>query len=109
MSLDINAATARLAREMNQSEASIADALVAVTSLMHTAAVASRTFQDGPAVQTQATFLHLNKLIGGLVEARGEAMRVHGQLLDIGREMAATEIPWCPDTKAVDDGERQAA
>lgn len=108
MSLDLNAATARLVREMGQSEAAIADALVSATALLHSAALASREFTDAPALRTQSTFLHLNKMLGGLVEARGEALRVHSQLLDIGREMGATEDPWCPETKAVED-ERRAA
>lgn len=109
MSFDMNAATARLAREMGQSESMIAEALVAATSLLHTAALASREFSDAPALRTQAAFLHLNKMVTGLVEARGEAMRVHGQLFDIGREMGATEIPWCPEEKAIGNEERQAA
>jgi ABC-type transporter Mla subunit MlaD len=109
MSLNLNSATARLAREMGQSEAAIAEALVAVTSLMHTAALANREVDDAPVVRTQAALLHLNRLIGSLVEARGEALRVHGQLLDIGREMGATEVPWCPDKNAMVDEDLRAA
>lgn len=109
MSLTINTATARLIREMGTSEATIADALVAATSLMHTAALAQRDVGDAPSLKTQSALLHLNKLLAGLVEARGEAMRVHGQLLDIGREMGATESPFCPEASAVEPKEQQAA
>ena len=109
MSLDLNSATARLAREMGQSETAIADALVATASLIHSAVLANRDFSDAPARQSQAALLHLNRMMSSLVEARGEAMRVHGQLLDIGREMGATEVPWCPETKATDDHQRKAA
>lgn len=109
MSLDLNSATARLAREMGNSETAIADALVASAALLHSAALASSAFADAPALRSQAALLHINKLIASLVEARGEAMRVHGQLVDISREMGATEIPWCPDPKAIADDDRQAA
>jgi len=34
---------------------------------------------------------------------------VHGQLLDIGREMGATEIPFCPEAVASDVREDLAA
>lgn len=97
MSLTKDAATARLIREMSASEACISDALVAATSLMHTAAMAQSEVTDVPAIQAQSALVHLNKLLGGLIDARGEAMRVHTKLLDIGREMGATETPYCPD------------
>lgn len=99
MSLTINTATARLIREMGASEKTISDALVAATSLMHTAALAQHEIDDAPAIKAQSALLHLNKMVTGLLEARGEAMRVHGQLLDIGREMAATEVWFCPESK----------
>ncbi len=96
MSLNLDTATVRLAREIGASENAIADALVAAASLMHTAVLAQREVADAPVMKTQAALLHLNKLLSDLIAARGEAMRVHGQLVEIGREMAATEIPYCP-------------
>ena len=96
MSLNLDTATARLSREMAISESKIAEALVAAASLMHTAALAQQEVSDAPAVKTQSALMHLNKLLNDLIAARGEAMRVHGQLVEIGREMAATEIPYCP-------------
>ena len=97
MSLTVTSATARLVREMGASEASIADALVTSAALLHTAALARRAFPDAPAAKAQATLLHLSKMVASLIEAQNEALRVHGQLLDIGREMGATERPTCPD------------
>lgn len=108
MSLTMNAATARLIREMSASEAAIGDALVAATSLMHTAAIASHELPDAPVTKAQSTLSHLTKMVAGLVEARGEAMRVHGQLRDIGREMGATEVWYCPDA-AIDIEQREVA
>jgi hypothetical protein len=109
MSLDLNAATARLAREMGNSETAIADALVAATALLHSAALSGRAFEDAPVLRSQTALLHLNKMVCSLVEARGEAIRVHGQLIEIGKEMGATEVPWCPDKKASAADDRQAA
>ncbi len=109
MSLEINAATARLVREMNAAEVTIADALVATAGLLHTAASASRDVSDAPVIKSQAALLHLNKMVGSLIEARGEALRVHGQLLDIGREMGATETPYCPPVKGIDTEQQIAA
>jgi len=110
MSLTLDAATARLAREMSASETAIDDALVSATSLMHSAALAQREFAHlAPAVRSQSTMLHLSKLMSGLIEARGEALRVHGQLLDIGREMGATESPYCPPKNEIDTNPRKAA
>lgn len=102
MPLTIDAATARLARELEASESTISDALVAASALMHSAALAERDIADIPATQAQAALLHLNKMVSGLIAARGEAMRVHGQLRDLGREMGATESPYCPPTKALE-------
>lgn len=109
MTLTVNAATARFNREIAASETSIADALVAATSLIHTAALAQRDFPDAPVVKSQAALLHLNKMLATLIEARGEVARVHGQMLDIGREMGATEVPFCPEAVADDVREDLAA
>jgi hypothetical protein len=96
MSLTIDAATARIARELHASEAMIGDALVSAAALLHSAALADRDLCEAPVRKSQSALIHLNKMLAGLIEARGEAMRAHSQLRDIGREMGATEIPYCP-------------
>jgi hypothetical protein len=95
--LDINSATARLARQMQSSERAVIDALIETTALAHTAAMALRDVSGAPPVAAQAALLRLSKTIESLVVARGDAARVHGQLREIGREMGATEEPTCPD------------
>lgn len=100
MSLTLTAATARLVREMETSELAIADALVATSALMHSAALAQREFAEAPTVKTQSALIHINKTLTGLVDAQVEAKRVHSQLLDIAREMGATEVPFCPKADA---------
>ena len=101
MSLTLNAAAARLMREMSISETTVIDALVATTALMHSAAVAQQHFPEAPPVKAQSALIHLNKMVSGIVEAQGEARRVHSQLLDLAREMGATERPNCPDHAAL--------
>jgi hypothetical protein len=109
MPLDINTATARLVREMDQTETTIADALVAASALLHSAILAGRDISGAPEMKSQSALLHLSKMVTSLVDARGEAMRVHGQLLDIGREMGATESPYCPPRNAIEDEQQKAA
>lgn len=109
MPLEINAATSRLIREMAASEDTIANALVATSALLHTAAIATREVPGAPALEAQAALLHLNKTISALIDARGEAMRVHQKLLDIGREMGATETPYCPPVRGFHTEQQQAA
>ena len=101
MSLTLNAATARLMREMSESETTVLEALVATTALLHSAAVAQQHFPEAPHAKAQSALLHLNKMVSGIVEAQGEARRVHSQLLDLAREMGATERPNCPDHAAL--------
>ncbi len=109
MTLTTTAATARLTRELDTAERTLADAIVATASLLHTAAIASRDNADAPPLKTQSALRHLGNPMSGLVEARGEALRVHGQLLDIGREMGATESPYCPPRNMIDADQQRAA
>lgn len=96
MTMNLHNATVRLAREMDESETQLAEALVSATALMHSAALALRDVPDAPKLRAQAALLHMNKLVAGLVDANGEAARVHNQLLDLAREMGATEVWYCP-------------
>jgi len=97
MSLDLTTATARIARELGDSENAIADALAKTTALLHSAALASRDVAGAPELESQRTLLRLQKIVGGLIEARGEASRAHGQLRKIAVETGAGEEPTCPD------------
>ncbi|MBX7483185.1 hypothetical protein [Qipengyuania qiaonensis] len=97
MSLDLTTATARIARELGESELAIADALARTTALLHSAALASRDVVGAPELETQRTLLRLQKIVGGLIDARGETSRVHGELSRIAVETGAGEEPTCPD------------
>lgn len=108
--LTVHNATARIARQVTDSEATLDEALVQISALLHSAAIAQKEFPGAPTLRVQSTLLHLGKTMTCLVEARGEIVRAHGQLLDIAREMGATELPECPDyIKKGSIDEQQAA
>ena len=94
--LDRNSATARLTRQMQSTESAGADALIQTLSLMHTAAVAQRDIRSAPEV-SQAAMIRMSKLVDGLVAAQSDTLRVHGQLVQISREVNGPEEPTCPD------------
>lgn len=97
MPLNLHTATARIAREMGESETAIADALVKATALLYSAALASREVEGAPVLDSQNALLRLQKMTSGLIDVRGEASRVHGQLRRIAVEIGAGEEPTCPD------------
>ena len=105
MSLTLETATVRIGRELRESEDAIAEALVACSALLHTAALAQRDVGVASPAQAQRTFSRLLKMNSGLVDVRGEAMRVHGELLDLARETGATEEPTCPEKKVFTTGQ----
>ena len=94
--LDRNSATARLTRQMQSTESAVSDALIQSLSLMHTAAVAQRDIHTD-AHDSQAALLRMGKLVDGLLSAQSAALRVHGQLADIAREVNGPDEPTCPD------------
>jgi IS4 transposase len=108
--LTVHNASVRIARQVSSSEASLDEALIQVTALLHSAAIAQKEFPEAPATRVQSALLHLSKTMTSLVEARGEMLRTHGQLLDIAKEMGATELPECPDylTKSLIDKQQAA-
>lgn len=95
--LNVENATARIVREMRDSESAIDDALVTTTALLHSAALALRGIDGAKSAKSQAAIGRMHKMIADLVCVQNDAMRTHGQLLDIAREMGATERPTCPE------------
>ena len=100
MPLDRDTAAVRIVREMKESEQAIADALVATTSLFHSAAIAHRDVGGVPAPKSFAAFKRLQNMTGSLIDTQSEAARVHSILLDIGIETGAFDEPTCPDQKS---------
>ena len=97
MPLDQNTATIRIIRGMRDSEGAIAEALVAATALIHTAALAHRDVGGASVANTHAAFKRLTDMTTGLLEVQAQAARAHGLLLKIGGEVGALEEPTCPD------------
>lgn len=83
--------TDRLQRDVPAAEASIDDALIAVSSLM-TSVVAARRETGVPARTGHATIQRLVKVQMSLVEASGDVLRVHGDLVRIGQESAGLDL-----------------
>lgn len=102
------AATARLTREMIDTEVKIAYALVSTTALLHSCALAARDNQASAAL-VQTAFLRSQKAISGLISARAEASRTHGALREIFREVAGPEEPYpCPKEEVIFTGAQAA-
>ena len=96
--LDAHTATTRLAREMHQTEMSIAHTLVSATALFNTAAIANRDHGSrASASKAQAALLRLSKMAAGIIDVQASAMRAHADLLSIGVETGMLDTPGCPD------------
>lgn len=88
--------TARLQERVPAAERTIDDALIAVSSLM-TSAVAARRDTDGvPATKGHATIRRIARVQSALIDASGDVMRIHGELVEIGRETAGYDLHECP-------------
>ena len=70
--LNIHNATVRIARQVTDSETTLDEALVQISALLHSAAIAQKEFTNAPTLRVQSTLLHLGKTMTCLVEARGE-------------------------------------
>lgn len=81
----------RLQRDVPVAEASIDDALIAVSLLM-SSVVAARRETGVPARTGQATIQRLVKVQMSLVAASGDVLRVHGELSRIGQECAGLDV-----------------
>ena len=100
MSMTVNAAAARLQREVPAAEASIDDALITLTNLMHTMIVARR--DTGVAANTgQTAIARLAKAQLALVEASSDVLRVHGELAKVAQEQCAMPMD-CPKSAELD-------
>ena len=99
MSDKMSVMAARLQRDVPNAEASIDEALIAVSALM-TSVVTARRETGVPAKTGQATILRLAKAQMSLVEVGGDVLRIHGELADIGQERAGYDLHECPPASA---------
>jgi hypothetical protein len=96
MSMTPPAMTARLEREVPDAEFRIDDALIAVSALMTSIVTARRDIRNVPPGKGQATIQRLAKAQLALIGASGDVLRVHGDLVEIGKETAGYDLHECP-------------
>lgn len=97
MPTSVHAITTRLEREVPEAEFRIDDALVAVSSLMTTLATARRDIRGVPPVRGQTTIKRLATAQLALIGVSGDVLRVHGELVEIGKETAGYDLHECPE------------
>jgi hypothetical protein len=98
MSITISAATARIARQLPEAELSLDSALLASARLMESMLLARQA--DGVATFTgQTALMRLAKTQRTLLESQNDMIRVHQELLGIGRDInaIADEPEACPN------------
>lgn len=93
MSMTVPVAQLRIARDINEAEKALDEALIRQSSLFTTMVAARRETGSGPFTGHEA-LLRLAKSQQALLEAGGNLARVHGSLLDVQREMGAGDE--CP-------------
>jgi hypothetical protein len=87
---------ARLQADVPAAERTIDDALIAVSMLMTNAVTARRDTNGVPPTRGHATIRRIAKVQGALIDASGDVMRIHGELVEIGRETAGYDLHECP-------------
>lgn len=93
MAMSPEIAQLRISRDLEEAEQALDTAILKQSSLMTTMIVARRDTGQNP-FTGQATLMRLAKSTQTLVTAGGELARVHGGLLEIGRERGVIER--CP-------------
>lgn len=89
---EIEPAAARLQKDVPEAETRIDDALIAVSSLTASIVTARRDIPGVSPSRGHATIRRLVKAQMSLVEVSGDILRVHGDLVEIGRETAGYDL-----------------
>ncbi|WP_263588882.1 hypothetical protein [Sphingopyxis sp. GC21] len=90
---------ARLQQDVPAAEAKVDDAIIALSSLM-TSMVTARRESGVPAKTGQATILRLAKAQMSLVDVSSDVLRIHGDLIEIGKETGSYDLRDCPNGSA---------
>lgn len=93
MSMTVPVAQMRIARDINEAERALDEALIRHSSLFTTMVAARRETGGAPTVGHEA-LLRLTRSQQSLLEAGGDLARVHGALLKVQREMGVGDE--CP-------------
>ncbi len=101
MSMTVPVAQMRIARDLNEAEKALDEALIRQSSLFTTMVEARRQTGSGPMVGHEA-LLRLAKSQQALLEAGGNLARVHGSLLGVQKEICGTDE--CPPDEPIERG-----
>lgn len=93
MPMTLPVAQLRLTRELREAEAALDEALLKQSSLLTSMIAARRETESEPFLGHEA-MLRLAKAQQTLLSAGGDLARVHGELLDVQKEVGAGEE--CP-------------
>lgn len=104
MTLSIPVATVRIARELNQAESAIDQALAATSALMHSSMIARVDNPEIDAACGHTSLMRMHKTFGGLLTARADMLRAHVSLKSDAREYAGAGEMECPDNDPVFTG-----
>lgn len=96
MSMRIKLASEKIQRDLPQAEASVDQALISVSDLMSTL-VQARLDSGVPAATGQVAIRRLAKAQMALVDASSDIVRVHGEMVKVGREYAGYADRECPE------------
>lgn len=101
MSMTVPVAQMRIARDIREAEHALNEALLRQASLFNTMIAARKETGADPFAGHEA-LLRLSKSQQALLEAGGNLARVHGQLLDVQREMGVGDE--CPENEPREPG-----
>jgi hypothetical protein len=95
MSNQIQASAADISNAIPQAETAIDEAMVSVAHLM-ASLVQARIDNNVPAATGQASLMRLAKTQMSLIGVSGDVLRVHNEMLDIGKVYSLADIhPKC--------------
>jgi hypothetical protein len=104
MTMNKTIAQVRIARELAEAEASLNEALLRQSHLFTTMLTARRDTGVGAAIGQDA-LLRLAKSQQTLLSAGGDLARVHGRMLEIGKDMGVIRMQEdCPDDLTIPGG-----
>lgn len=95
MTITVPVALTRLTREVPAVEGDIDQALISMSSLLHTVLVAKRDTQTTGAA-SQAALMSVSRAIDSLVTASGEMARAHASLRKVATEKGVGDVEECP-------------
>ena len=95
----------RIAGAVPNTESSLDNAMLALSSLIGTL-IQARQETGVPAATGQASIIRLTKAQSSLVAISNDVLRVHGELLDIQKEVGVGDLHECPQWASAESDKR---